>query len=103
MFRSSKLARFVTNKSLAETISPKTVSQSEALKSVWAYIRANDLQSPANRRFVVPDSQLSEVIGSGEISFQDITTQISRFMISRSAPKEIEEAARQGVKFFPHL
>jgi chromatin remodeling complex protein RSC6 len=70
---------------------------------VWSYIKAKQLQSPSDRRLVMPDDQLSEIVGSGSINFSGIASQISRFMIARHAPKEEAEAAKLGVSFFPHL
>jgi len=96
----SKFNRFAT---LAESLSRQSVSHSEVVSSVWAHIRAKQLQCPADRRLVEPDLELSKIVGSGVISFGKISSEISRFMVRRSAPKEAEEAAKMGVVFFPHL
>ena len=103
MFRLARFSKFTEKMSLADKLSPKTVSHSEAVQSVWAYIKRQRLQSESDRRFVVPDEQLSEIVGQGKISFGDISTQLSRYMISRHAPKESAEAAKLGVAYFPHL
>lgn len=103
MFRIARFSKTAKEMSLADRLSPKTVSHSEAVQSVWAYIKRQGLQSQADRRFVVPDEQLTEIVGPGKLSFGDVSTQISRFMISRHAPKESAEAVRLGVAFFPHL
>jgi DNA topoisomerase-1 len=38
----------------------------EVLKKVWDYIRAHNLQDPANKRSIRPDAKLAKVFGANE-------------------------------------
>ena len=46
---------------LAAVVGKDSASRQEALKGVWAYIKANDLQDPLNKRSIIADTTLQAV------------------------------------------
>ena len=48
---------------LAGVIGAGQVSRGEAVKKVWDYIKAHNLQNPANKREIVADAKLKPVFG----------------------------------------
>lgn len=51
---------------LASVVGGNTMPRGEALKKVWDYIRAHNLQDPKNKRLIHPDATLSKVFGTSE-------------------------------------
>ena len=52
--------------------------RTEVTSKVWAYIKANDLQKPTDKRTIVPDEKLGAVIGNDEINMMKMTGKISK-------------------------
>lgn len=52
--------------SLTDVIGTDTMPRGEVLKKLWDYIRAHDLQDPANKRLIRPDTKLAKVFGTKE-------------------------------------
>ena len=52
--------------------------RTEVTSKVWAYIKANALQKPADKRTIVPDAKLGAVIGNDEINMMKMTGKISK-------------------------
>lgn len=48
---------------LQEIVGAKRLTRPEIVKKLWAYIKAKKCQDTKNRRMIVPDQKLSEVIG----------------------------------------
>ncbi len=48
---------------LAAVVGSKPLSRAEAVSRLWAYIKANKLQNPENRREIVADDKLRGVFG----------------------------------------
>lgn len=48
---------------LAAVVGAEPLTRSEIVTRVWAYIRAHDLQAPADRRVILPDERLRAVFG----------------------------------------
>jgi chromatin remodeling complex protein RSC6 len=48
---------------LVGVIGPGPVARSEAVKKMWDYIKANNLQNPANKREILADAKLKPVFG----------------------------------------
>lgn len=49
---------------LAAIIGPEPVSQPEARKKLWDYIKKHNLQDPKDRRNIMPDDNLAKITGS---------------------------------------
>lgn len=54
------------SKELAAVVGSDTMPRAEVLKKLWDYIRAHNLQDPANKRVINPDPKLAKVFGSPE-------------------------------------
>eukprot|EP00605_Chrysophyceae_sp_TOSAG23-4_P001784 GSChrysophyteH1.ASY1.ANO1.1973.1 assembled CDS len=50
---------------LTAIVGTSTATRQDALKGVWAYIKENNLQDPANKRNIVADEKLQAVFGKG--------------------------------------
>lgn len=51
---------------LSAVLGVTEASRPEATKLLWVYIKANNLQSPKDKRQIVPDAKLAKVFGSKE-------------------------------------
>ena len=51
---------------LADVVGVSELSRGEVTKKVWDYIKAHQLQDPANKRLIRPDALLARVFGSEE-------------------------------------
>lgn len=52
---------------LAEVIGSGPLPRSEVVKKLWAYIKKNDLQDPANKRNINADAKLQAVFGGKKV------------------------------------
>ncbi len=48
---------------LSAVIGPKELSRGEVVSKMWAYIKSNNLQNPANKREILADAKLKPVFG----------------------------------------
>lgn len=51
---------------MADFIGAPEASRGEIVKRIWAYIKENELQDPANKKLIRPDSKLGKVLGMTE-------------------------------------
>jgi len=58
---------------LAEVIGATPVARTEAVKLMWDYIKANNLQNPANKRNILADAKLEKVFGKNEVTMFELT------------------------------
>ena len=58
---------------LAAVIGANPVARTEAVKLMWDYIKANNLQNPANKRNILADAKLSKVFGKDEVTMFELT------------------------------
>ena len=72
---------YMPSAALAAVIGPDLVSLPEATKKIWAYIKANGLQSLDNKRVIVPDSKLKGVIGEEPIDMFALSKKLSANLI----------------------
>lgn len=49
---------------LAEIVGGKKMTRPEIVKKLWVYIKAKKCQDTKNKRMIVPDKKLAEVLGS---------------------------------------
>ncbi|QIL71231.1 DNA topoisomerase III [Diaphorobacter sp. HDW4B] len=57
---------------LAAVIGDGTVSRPEVVKKIWDYIKANNLQDPADKRSVIADAKLLPVFGKDKVTMFEI-------------------------------
>ncbi len=43
------------------------LARSEIIKRLWAYLKANNLQDPANKQWFTPDTKMAPVFGKEKI------------------------------------
>lgn len=69
------------SKELEAVVRKKTLSRSETVKKIWAYIKSHKLQDPDNRRRIIPDDKLAKVFGSKRpIDMMQLAGLMSRHM-----------------------
>ena len=72
--RNNALARPLhASGALAAIVGDGQVSRTRAVKTVWSYIKANDLQDPRDRREILADSRLEALVGSQRVSMLDLS------------------------------
>lgn len=58
---------------LAAVIGAMAVPRTEVTSKLWAYIKKNNLQDPAAKRFINADSKLKEVFGKPRVDMFEMT------------------------------
>lgn len=58
---------------LAAVIGSNPVARTEAVKQIWDYIKANNLQNPNNKRNILADAKLEKVFGKNEVTMFELT------------------------------
>ena len=53
---------------LADIVGKKEASRAECIKELWAYLKKNNLQDPANKQFFTPGKKMAKVYGAHRIS-----------------------------------
>lgn len=56
----------------------KSLTRPQVVKKLWAYIKAHKCQDTKNRRMIVPDSKLSEVIGKKPVDMLKLAGHLSK-------------------------
>jgi chromatin remodeling complex protein RSC6 len=65
---------------LYDVIGVESASRGEVMKKVWAYIKKHKLQDPDDKRTILPDELLGEVIGHNPIDMFKMTAKISKHL-----------------------
>jgi upstream activation factor subunit UAF30 len=61
--------KYYPSDELAELLgSDKPISRTDVTRKMWEYIKKHDLQDESNRRMIIPDDLLGEIIGSRPIN-----------------------------------
>lgn len=64
---------FKPSPALAAVIGSDSVPRTEVTKRLWDYIKANNLQNPANKRNILCDAKLKAVMGKDEITMFEMS------------------------------
>ncbi len=64
---SGSLRPLAPSPELAAIVGDEPLARTEMVKRVWAYIRAQGLQDPADRRVILPDARLRAVFGRDRV------------------------------------
>ena len=67
---------------LAAIVGSQPLARTEATKRLWEYIKARNLQNPANRRNILCDDALKAVMGKDEVTMFEMTGVVSRNLAS---------------------
>ena len=63
---------------LAAVIGPGPMPRGQVVKKIWEYIKANNLQNPANKRNILADEKLLKVFGGKkEVTMFEMTGLVS--------------------------
>merc|ERR1711971_815307 len=61
---------------LAAIVGKDEASRAECIKELWAYLKKNNLQTPQNKQYFLPDKKMAKVFGSDKIRAFSMSTHI---------------------------
>jgi chromatin remodeling complex protein RSC6 len=67
---------------LAVIVGTQPLPRTEVTKRLWEYIKARNLQNPANKRNILCDAQLKAVMGKDEVTMFEMTGLVGRHLKS---------------------
>jgi chromatin remodeling complex protein RSC6 len=65
---------------LAAIVGTQPLPRTEVTKRVWDYIKARNLQNPANKRNILCDDALKAVMGKDEVTMFEMTGLVGRHL-----------------------
>ena len=65
---------------LAAIVGAQPLPRTEVTKRLWDYIKARNLQNPANKRNILCDAQLKAVMGKDEVTMFEMTGLVGRHL-----------------------
>lgn len=65
---------------LAQVVGSDALPRSEMTKKLWAYIKANNLQNPANKRNILCDDKLKAIMGKDEVTMFEMTGLVNKHL-----------------------
>jgi upstream activation factor subunit UAF30 len=65
---------------LAAVIGDGTVTRGDMVSKIWAYIKKNNLQNPANKREIMADAKLKAVFGVDKCSMFEMNKHLSKHL-----------------------
>ncbi len=65
---------------LAAVIGSGTVTRGDMVSKIWAYIKKNDLQNPANKREILADDKLKKVFGVDKCTMFEMNKYLSKHL-----------------------
>ncbi len=75
------LARPVTpSPELAAIVGPNPLPRSEVVSKMWAYIKANNLQNPQNKREIMADDTLRPIFGQDKVTMFEMNKHLSKHL-----------------------
>jgi len=84
---SKKTSAFMTalkpTAELAAIVGAEPLPRTEVTKRLWDYIKAHNLQNPANKRNVLCDGKLKAVMGKDEVSMFEMTSLVGKHLQSQ--------------------
>lgn len=63
---------------LQAVVGSKSLTRPQIVKKLWAYIKSHKCQDTKNRRLIVPDNKLSEVIGKKPVDMLKLAGALSK-------------------------
>jgi len=69
---------YTVSPALAKIIGSGKHTRPQVVKKLWAYIKKHNCQHATNRRMIVPDANLSEVIGSRPVDMMKLAGHLSK-------------------------
>ncbi|KAI8094722.1 SWIB/MDM2 domain-containing protein [Thamnidium elegans] len=68
----------------------KELSRPELVQKLWKYIKGNDLQDPADRRFILCDAKLKKIFDQDRINSFGMNKDLSAHLTKKEDPVTIE-------------
>jgi chromatin remodeling complex protein RSC6 len=65
---------------LAAIVGAQPLPRTEVTKRIWDYIKARNLQNPANKRNVLCDAALKAVMGKDEVTMFEMTKLVGQHL-----------------------
>lgn len=65
---------------LAKIVGDEPLARTEVTKRVWDYIKANNLQNPANKRNILCDGPMKAVMGKDEVTMFEMTGLVGKHL-----------------------
>lgn len=65
---------------LAAVVGPEAMPRTEVTKRLWEYIKAHNLQNPANKRNILCDDKLMAVMGKREVTMFEMTGLVGKHL-----------------------
>lgn len=65
---------------LAAIVGSAALPRSEVVSKIWAYIKANNLQNPANKREILADAKLKPIFGADKCTMFEMNKHLSKHM-----------------------
>lgn len=61
---------------LARVVGNGPMPRTEVMKKLWEYIKKHKLQDPKNKRNIIPDNNLKEILGNQPINMFKMTSKV---------------------------
>ena len=65
---------------LAAVVGSQPLPRTEVTKRLWDYIKARNLQNPANKRNILCDAALKTVMGKDEVTMFEMTALVGKHL-----------------------
>jgi hypothetical protein len=65
---------------LAAVIGAGSVTRAEMVKKAWDYIKAHNLQNPANKREILADAKLKPIFGADRVTMFQMSSLLSKYV-----------------------
>jgi upstream activation factor subunit UAF30 len=65
---------------LAAVVGAEPLPRGEVVSKVWAYIKANGLQNPENRREILADGKLEPIFGAKKVTMFEMNKHLARHL-----------------------
>jgi chromatin remodeling complex protein RSC6 len=65
---------------LAAVVGADALPRTEVIKKLWEYIKAHNLQNPANKRNILCDAKLLAVLGKPEATMFELTGLVGKHL-----------------------
>ena len=82
--RKPEAANYHPDAALAAVIGSEAVARTEALKKLWDYIKAHNLQDPQDKRTIVADDKLRAVLGKDRAGMFELTGLIGPHLVANA-------------------
>ncbi|KAI9255475.1 SWIB/MDM2 domain-containing protein [Sporodiniella umbellata] len=73
---------------LSELMEAKELSRPELVQKLWKYIKENDLQDPADRRFILCDAKLKKIFLQDRVNSFGMNKDLSAHLTKKDPPLE---------------